>query len=159
MEKPLSLFTGQKNNASKPIIGNSVYSVIPTDAGLYFNKIQCFCFDEQLINPGEEVDLPILFYLDPIFATDSRCRHITNVQLSYFFFESESEVPEDYKELEELKAFQKEKNQVRLQTPIAEAKDGDRTATIYAAAEKLGHSGKGQNLGTVTITDSGATTA
>lgn len=81
-------FYRAKNNADRPIIGNAVYSVLPPDAGIYFNKIQCFCFDEQLINPGEEVDLPILFYVDPEFATDSRTHYIDDITLSYVFFES-----------------------------------------------------------------------
>lgn len=61
----------------------------PPTPGLYFNKIQCFCFDEQLINPEEEVDLPILFYIDPEFTTDTRMGHINDVTLSYVFFESD----------------------------------------------------------------------
>jgi len=106
-------FYRAKNLSKEPIIGNSVYSVLPADAGIYFNKIQCFCFDEQLINPDEEVDLPILFYVDPEFATDNRTAHVNDITLSYFFFHSDSEIPEEYEELQRLRDIQKERNQLR----------------------------------------------
>jgi len=72
--------------------------MIPPEAGLYFNKIQCFCFDEQLINPEEEVDLPIFFFVDPLMGSDSRFDHIDHITLSYLFFESDSDLPEEYEE-------------------------------------------------------------
>jgi len=89
-------FYRAKNNSDKPIIGVSVYHMLPAEAGLYFNKIQCFCFDEQLINPGEEVDLPIFFFIDPLMAQDSRFDCVHKITLSYLFFESDSELPEGY---------------------------------------------------------------
>jgi len=91
-------FYRAKNTSDKPIIGVSVYHMLPPEAGLYFNKIQCFCFDEQLINPQEEVDLPIFFFIDPMMAEDSRFDHIDRITLSYLFFESDSELPEEYEE-------------------------------------------------------------
>lgn len=91
-------FYRARNKSERPIIGVSVYHMIPPEAGLYFNKIQCFCFDEQLINPHEEVDLPIFFFIDPLMAKDSRFDHVDRITLSYLFFESESELPEGYEE-------------------------------------------------------------
>jgi len=91
-------FYRAKNTTDRPIIGVSVYHMIPPEAGLYFNKIQCFCFDEQLINPNEEVDLPILFFIDPLMGQDSRFDHVDRITLSYLFFESDSELPEEYEE-------------------------------------------------------------
>jgi len=91
-------FYRAKNNSDKPLIGVSVYHMLPAEAGLYFNKIQCFCFDEQLINPGEEVDLPIFFFIDPLMAEDSRFDSITKITLSYLFFESDSELPAGYED-------------------------------------------------------------
>lgn len=114
-------FYRAKNKTDRPIIGASVYSILPGDAGIYFNKIQCFCFDEQLINPNEEVDLPILFYIDPEFGLDSRMNHINEISLSYVFFESDSEIPEEFQELQELKEFHKEKVKLRHHVPIAGA--------------------------------------
>jgi len=91
-------FYRAKNNTNRPIIGVSVYHMIPPEAGLYFNKIQCFCFDEQLINPDEEVDLPIFFFIDPLMGDDSRFDHIEHITLSYLFFESDSDLPEGYED-------------------------------------------------------------
>jgi cytochrome c oxidase assembly protein subunit 11 len=54
------------------LVGYAVYTVDPPDMGLYFNKVQCFCFEEQLLAPGEIIDLPVLFYLDPELAKDKR---------------------------------------------------------------------------------------
>merc|ERR1712113_794763 len=93
-------FYRAKNTTDRPIIGVSVYHMIPPETGLYFNKIQCFCFDEQLINPNEEVDLPIFFFIDPMMAKDSRFDHIDRITLSYLFFESDSELPEEYQEFQ-----------------------------------------------------------
>eukprot|EP00927_Polykrikos_kofoidii_P017904 TRINITY_DN18207_c0_g1_i1.p1 TRINITY_DN18207_c0_g1~~TRINITY_DN18207_c0_g1_i1.p1 ORF type:complete len:299 (-),score=39.90 TRINITY_DN18207_c0_g1_i1:77-973(-) len=89
-------FYRAKNTTDRPIIGVSVYHMLPPEAGLYFNKIQCFCFDEQLINPNEEVDLPIFFFVDPLLGSDSRFDHVKHITLSYLFFESDSELPEEY---------------------------------------------------------------
>jgi len=89
-------FYRAKNTCDRPIIGVSVYHMIPPEAGLYFNKIQCFCFDEQLINPNEEVDLPIFFFIDPLMGEDQRFDHIDRISLSYVFFESDSDIPEEY---------------------------------------------------------------
>merc|ERR1712187_448248 len=94
----MGAFYRAKNTTDKPIIGVSVYHMIPPEAGLYFNKIQCFCFDEQLINPNEEVDLPIFFFIDPLMGEDSRFDHVDSITLSYLFFESDSDLPEEYME-------------------------------------------------------------
>lgn len=92
-------FYRARNKSDRPIIGVSVYHMIPPEAGLYFNKIQCFCFDEQLIQPNETVDLPIFFFVDPLMAADPRFEHIDRITLSYVFFESDSEIPEEYEQL------------------------------------------------------------
>lgn len=92
-------FYRAKNNTERPVIGVSVYHMIPPEAGLYFNKIQCFCFDEQLLNPNEEVDMPVLFFIDPEIVHDERFRDCDRISLQYIFFESDSDVPEEYHEL------------------------------------------------------------
>ncbi|KNC35193.1 cytochrome c oxidase assembly protein [Plasmodium falciparum RAJ116] len=83
----------------KPIIGIALYHVLPEEAGLYFNKIQCFCFEEQMLNAKEEMDLPILFFIDPEILNDSRLKNLEKITLSYIFFESDSEIPEEYQNL------------------------------------------------------------
>uniref|UniRef100_A0A915N7Q3 Cytochrome c oxidase assembly protein COX11, mitochondrial n=1 Tax=Meloidogyne javanica TaxID=6303 RepID=A0A915N7Q3_MELJA len=86
-ETALAFFTAY-NPTNKPIVGISTYNLSPFQAAYYFNKIQCFCFDEQILNPGEEVDLPVFFYIDPDFVNDPLLEDVTNLLLSYTFFES-----------------------------------------------------------------------
>ncbi|CAI9533266.1 unnamed protein product [Staurois parvus] len=81
-------FYKARNSTDKPVIGISTYNVIPYEAGQYFNKIQCFCFEEQRLNPHEEVDMPVFFYIDPEFAEDPRMGGVENITLSYTFFEA-----------------------------------------------------------------------
>ncbi|XP_016335827.1 LOW QUALITY PROTEIN: cytochrome c oxidase assembly protein COX11, mitochondrial-like [Sinocyclocheilus anshuiensis] len=76
------------NPTDKPVIGISTYSVVPFEAGQYFNKIQCFCFEEQRLNPHEEVDMPVFFYIDPEFDDDPRMARVDTITLSYTFFEA-----------------------------------------------------------------------
>ena len=54
----------------------------------YFNKIQCFCFEEQRLEPGEEIDMPVFFYIDPDFIRDPSLQGVQDISLSYTFFES-----------------------------------------------------------------------
>ncbi|XP_060109535.1 cytochrome c oxidase assembly protein COX11, mitochondrial [Heteronotia binoei] len=81
-------FYKAKNPTDKPIIGISTYNVVPFEAGQYFNKIQCFCFEEQRLNPHEEVDMPVFFFIDPEFAEDPRMANVNLITLSYTFFEA-----------------------------------------------------------------------
>ncbi|XP_070783361.1 cytochrome c oxidase assembly protein COX11, mitochondrial [Enoplosus armatus] len=81
-------FYRAKNPTDKPIIGISTYNVVPFEAGQYFNKIQCFCFEEQRLNPHEEVDMPVFFYIDPEFDEDPRMARVDTIILSYTFFEA-----------------------------------------------------------------------
>ena len=68
-ETALAFYTA-KNNSDKAITGVATYNVHPPKAGLYFNKIQCFCFDEQRLRAKEEIDMPVFFYIDPEITTD-----------------------------------------------------------------------------------------
>ncbi|CAG7837341.1 unnamed protein product [Allacma fusca] len=81
-------FYRAENKTSKPVDGVSTYNVIPFEAGAYFNKIQCFCFEEQRLNPGEVVELPVFFYIDPEFTEDPKMENVDEITLSYTFFES-----------------------------------------------------------------------
>mmetsp|Transcript_2675 Transcript_2675/g.4797 ORF Transcript_2675/g.4797 Transcript_2675/m.4797 type:complete len:313 (-) Transcript_2675:355-1293(-) len=91
-ESALAFYTAH-NTSDKPITGVSTYNVSPQAAGLYFNKIQCFCFEEQLLRPGEKIDMPVFFYIDPEFASDPRLKGVENLTLSYTFFEVEEGQP------------------------------------------------------------------
>ena len=83
-------FNGQ-NSCRVVCTGVSTYNVSPQQAGAYFNKIQCFCFEEQKLRPGEKIDMPVFFYVDPEFATDPKMREINHLTLSYTFFKVDEE--------------------------------------------------------------------
>ena len=80
-----------KNKDRLPVTGTAVYNVTPLKVGKYFHKMQCFCFGEQLLNPGEEMPMPVVFYVDPSLADDPEMEDVTSITLSYTFFPSESE--------------------------------------------------------------------
>ncbi|KAH3902275.1 related to Cytochrome c oxidase assembly protein COX11, mitochondrial [Saccharomycodes ludwigii] len=81
-------FYKAKNYSDKDIIGMATYSITPGEAAQYFNKIQCFCFEEQKLNAGEEVDMPVFFFIDPDFANDPQMRNIDDIVLHYTFFKA-----------------------------------------------------------------------
>eukprot|EP01129_Flabellula_baltica_P013436 TRINITY_DN6227_c0_g1_i1.p1 TRINITY_DN6227_c0_g1~~TRINITY_DN6227_c0_g1_i1.p1 ORF type:complete len:341 (-),score=81.41 TRINITY_DN6227_c0_g1_i1:9-1031(-) len=74
------------NESDVPIIGIATYNVLPYSAGLYFEKIECFCFDEQLVGPNETVEMPILFRIDPDFFKSKFHKETNDITLSYTFF-------------------------------------------------------------------------
>lgn len=86
-ETALAFYTAE-NLTEDPIIGIATYNIIPFEAGQYFNKIQCFCFEEQQLNSGEEVDMPVFFYIDPDFMEDPKLAKYDELILSYTFFQS-----------------------------------------------------------------------
>ncbi|VEU19401.1 DEKNAAC100835 [Brettanomyces naardenensis] len=79
-------FYKAKNRSKNDITGMATYSVTPDNVAPYFNKIQCFCFEEQRLNAGEEVDMPLFFFIDPEFASDPAMRNIDDIVLHYTFF-------------------------------------------------------------------------
>ncbi len=76
-----------KNNANRPIKAMATYNVSPDVAGQYFNKIECFCFEEQFFDPGQGTEFPVLFFIDPAFDEDPLLKDIKEITLSYTFFE------------------------------------------------------------------------
>jgi len=79
-------FYSATNRAETPIIGVSVYTVTPEKVGRYFHKVACFCFDEQTLTPGQRVDMPVSFWVDPRIAEDPNTRDITTITLSDTFY-------------------------------------------------------------------------
>ena len=76
------------NRSNKPIAGIAIYQIFPEDTAMYFNKIQCFCFENQLLYPNESLDLPLLFYLDPAINHDPNLADVTDITLTYHFYPS-----------------------------------------------------------------------
>ncbi|KAJ3205141.1 Cytochrome c oxidase assembly protein cox11, mitochondrial [Entophlyctis luteolus] len=86
-ETALAFYTAE-NPTDQNIVGISTYSVVPGRAAQYFNKIQCFCFEEQKLAAHEEVDMPVFFYIDPEFAYDPYMKGVNEITLHYTFFRS-----------------------------------------------------------------------
>ena len=75
-----------KNKTNKPITTMSVFNVTPLQAGKYFNKIECFCFEEQVLSPKELVDMPVSFFIDPSIKDDKFIKNLSEITLSYTMF-------------------------------------------------------------------------
>ena len=81
------------NPTDRPIAGQASYNVAPYEAGGFFSKIDCFCFQEQVLMPGERVDMPVTFFVDPELVTDRDAKYLKEITLSYTFYEIA--LPED----------------------------------------------------------------
>jgi cytochrome c oxidase assembly protein subunit 11 len=75
------------NTSDRAITARAVYSVLPESAGAYVRKIQCFCFNDQTLQPHQTVEFPTVYFIDPGFATDRETNTFTDITLSYTFFE------------------------------------------------------------------------
>jgi len=96
-EQALAFFEAESLSDTETI-GQATYNVTPFKAGSYFNKIDCFCFDEQVLMPGQSVSMPVQFFVDPEIFVDPNTRDVKTITLSYTFFRSENEEsPEELK--------------------------------------------------------------
>ncbi len=75
------------NPTDRPIAGQAAYNITPYEAGGFFNKIECFCFTEQVLQPGERVEMPVTFYVDPEIVDDRDAKYTHTITLSYTFYE------------------------------------------------------------------------
>jgi len=102
VQRKLSLKVGEHrlafykatNLSDETVVGTAVFNVTPVSAGAYFNKIECFCFTEQALKPGESIEMPVSFYIDPDIEKDEDLETLKTITLSYTFFPAKVEETE-----------------------------------------------------------------
>lgn len=82
------------NPTDRVVSGTASYNVTPYEAGGFFSKIDCFCFEQQTLQPGERVMMPVTFYVDPAIVTDRDAKYVKQITLSYTFYETETPAEE-----------------------------------------------------------------
>ena len=92
------------NPTDKPIAAQASFNVVPFSVGNFYNKIECFCFTEQILQPGEKIKMPVSFYVDPDLINNLESKNVTSVTLSYTFYEID--LPETASYLENNKDFE-----------------------------------------------------
>lgn len=95
-EQKLVFFTAE-NLSDESMVAHATFNVTPATSGIYFNKIQCFCFNEERLDPHQKVEMPVVFYVDPAFGKDSDNAHIDTITLSYTLLRSAN--PDEAKNL------------------------------------------------------------
>ncbi|MDP5220519.1 cytochrome c oxidase assembly protein [Ruegeria sp. 2205SS24-7] len=106
MEREMELRIGETglafyeayNPTDRPVAGQASYNVTPYTAGGFFEKIACFCFEEQVLQPGERVQMPVTFFVDPEIVDDRDGKYVHTITLSYTFYEID--LPEGYAALD-----------------------------------------------------------
>lgn len=101
LQRDITLKVGQEaliyyratNVSDKPLVGMATFNVTPDKAGQYFDKIACFCFTEQRLEPGQSIDMPVSFFVDPRIAEDRNLDDVANIALSYTFFPVDKPAP------------------------------------------------------------------
>jgi cytochrome c oxidase assembly protein subunit 11 len=114
------VFFEAENQSDQDIVGHATFNVTPDKAGIYFKKIECFCFTEEKLGAHQKVEMPVDFFVDPRLGTDRATRDVDVITLSYTFFRSEQ--PEGAQDL------------ARFQTATADAGSGEKLFTAQCSA-------------------------
>lgn len=99
-EQVLAFYTAS-NPTNRRIVGTATFNVTPLKAATYFSKIDCFCFTEQILDPGSEIDMPVTFFVDPEIDSEPTLADIKTITLSYTFFEASADEKRKPKETSE----------------------------------------------------------
>ena len=122
------------NDSNEPVVGTAVYNVTPEKAGLYFDKIQCFCFTQQVLKAGEDADLPVAFFVDPAIGDDRNLDDVQVITLSYTFYKAKSQALDKAIDAEGRAAETQEISNAVTGQPAAPAAKTPATASSGAAA-------------------------
>ncbi|MBT4740486.1 MAG: cytochrome c oxidase assembly protein [Rhodospirillaceae bacterium] len=87
------------NLSDEAVTGISTFNVTPLKAAQYFTKIECFCFTEQTLEPGQSVDMPVTFYIDPAILEDELANEVQTITLSYTFYRTLDDIPDEEPEI------------------------------------------------------------
>jgi len=92
--EPTLVFFEAENISERPTVGTAIFNVTPFKVGVYFSKVQCFCFDQQKLDPGERVRMGVSFFVDPEMLEDPNTREVRQITLSYTFYLDEEATAE-----------------------------------------------------------------
>ncbi len=102
--EPTKVYYYAKNNSDKTLVGRAVFNVTPFAAAPYFFKIECFCFTDEKLKPGESARMPLVFYVDQEMLKDSDAKMLTELTLSYTFYKQPDRTAEELNKVRDLKA-------------------------------------------------------